>query len=120
MRQREDVIVKAGNLIMLTSGEYSDFGVSGHVLAKRDINISRELAAFVSSKMKTLPPPSNLMFHDKYAVETIAGHFIPALIADGSVVDVEDGGVVEFHVGDLSDDIADEMRAAERRQRNNG
>jgi hypothetical protein len=86
-----DISLKAGTLIVFSTGEYSDYGYQGHFLALQDVD---------ADKMRELGAQAEAMDKDesgdrKYEIEPNEA-FIGMLIRQGFIMIVD---VKEIHIG---------------------
>ena len=83
--------INKGQIVAITSGEYSDYCLQEHWLAGRDFDVEQELARFKKTGPYRLPPDSDLEGSDD--------RFIAWAVREELLVPLEDNAVVELWIG---------------------
>ena len=83
--------INKGQIVAITSGEYSDYCLQGHWLAGRDFDVEQELARFKKTEFYRPPP--------EHYFDGSDDRFIAWAVREELLVPLENNAVVELWIG---------------------
>lgn len=89
--------IMAGQIIALTTGEYSDYGLRDHVRCIRAFESDEIIAEFKETNEYLVPP--SWAPEDEPTAYGADDRFIAWLIRLGFIEPLDDDAVVEWHIG---------------------